>query len=272
MKVFISADMEGVAGVVHQEHTGRDGREHDRARRLMTEEVNAAVEGALEAGASEILVNDSHGTMRNLIPELLHSEAEFIIGAPKMLAMMEGIDENFDAAILLGHHARMGQPGILNHSFSGKVVSNININGVDYGEIGINAAIAGTFNVPTVLVTGCQHAAAEVEQLIPEIETATVKQTVNRITARNLTPEKSQALIKEKVIKALQKRDEIKPFKIEGPYTVELTYIHSGFADAAEVLPIVEKVNGETHRFQSDDFITTFRYIRSLITLASSLN
>lgn len=270
MKVFISADMEGVAGVVHQEHTARDGREHDRARKLMTEEVNAAIRGALEAGATEILVNDSHGTMRNLIPELLHSEAEYIIGSPKMLSMMQGIDGSFDAVILLGHHARMGQSGILNHSFSGKVVRNIKINGVDYGEIGINAAIAGSFDVPTVLVTGCQFACAEAEDLIPSIETAVVKQTVNRVSSRNMTPEKSQALIKEKVISALEKRNQIKPFKINGPYTVVLAYIHSGFADAAEVLPIVEKIDGETHRFESDDFITAFRYIRSLISLASS--
>lgn len=270
MRVFISADMEGVAGVVHQEHTARDGREHDRARKLMTEEVNAAIEGALQAGATYILVNDSHGTMRNLLPELLHPEAEYIIGSPKMLAMMEGIDDSFDVAMLVGHHARMGQAGILNHSFSGKVVSNININGVDYGEIGINAAIAGTFNVPTILVTGCQHACAEAEELIPTIETAVVKHTVNRVAARNMAPVKSQALIKEKVISAIEKRGGIQPFVINGPYTVELTYVNSSFADAAEVLPIVEKVNGETHRFQANDFITAFRYLRSLISLASS--
>ena len=270
MKVFISADMEGVAGVVHQEHTGRDGREHDRARKLMTLEVNSAIVGALEAGAKEILVNDSHGTMRNLLPELLHDGAEYIIGSPKILSMMEGIDDSYDAAILLGHHARMGQSGILNHSYNGRVVTNININGVDYGEIGLNAAIAGTFKVPTVLVSGCQYATREAQQLIPSIETAVVKQTVNRVVARNLTPANAQAIIKQKVKSALEKRNEILPFNIPGPYTVELTYVHSGFADAAEVLPIVEKINDEVHRFFCDDFITTFRYIRSLIALASS--
>lgn len=270
MKLFISADMEGVAGIVHTEHTARDGREHDRARRLMTEEVNAAVEGALEAGVTEVLVNDSHGTMRNLIPELLHPDAEYIIGSPKRLAMMEGIDASFDGAILLGHHARMGEDGILNHSFSGKVVRNIRINGVDYGEIGINAAIAGEFHVPTILVTGCQFAAKEVKELIPNVETAVVKQTVNRVTARNLTPVKSQALIKEKVKAAIENRGNVKPFVINGPYEVDLTYVHAGFADAAEVLPIVERVDGVTHRFESNDFITAFRYIRSLINLAYS--
>ncbi|MCD8508894.1 MAG: M55 family metallopeptidase [Bacillus sp. (in: Bacteria)] len=270
MKLFISADMEGVAGIVHNEHTARDGREHDRARRLMTEEVNAVIEGALEAGVTEVLVNDSHGTMRNLIPELLHPDGEYIIGSPKRLAMMEGIDDSFDGVILLGHHARMGEDGILNHSFSGKVVRNIRINGVDYGEIGINAAIAGEFHVPTILVTGCQFAAKEGKELIPNVETAVVKQTVNRVTARNLTPLKSQALIKEKVISALENKGNVKPFVLSGPYEVELTYVHAGFADAAEVLPIVERVDGVTHRFQSNDFITAFRYIRSLINLANS--
>lgn len=270
MKVFISADMEGVAGVVHQEQTGRDGREHDRARELMTLEVNSAIEGAIEAGATEVLVNDSHGTMRNLLPELLHNGAEYIIGSPKILSMMEGIDGSFDAAILLGHHSRMGQSGILNHSYNGRVVTNININGIDYGEIGLNAAIAGTFQVPTVLVSGCQFATAEALELIPNIETAVVKQTVNRVVAKNLTPSNAHALIKEKVLSALGKRKEIIPFTINGPYTVELTYLHSGFADAAEVLPIVERINGESHRFQCDDFLTAFRYIRSLISLASA--
>lgn len=270
MKVFISADMEGVAGVVHGEHTARDGREHDRARLLMTLEVNAAVQGALDAGATEILVNDSHGTMRNLIPEQLHREAEYIIGSPKRLAMMEGLDSSFDAAILLGYHARMGQDGILNHSYSGKVVQNIKVNGVDYGEIGINAAIAGALGVPVVLITGCQYAAAEAEQLIPKIESAIVKRTINRVVARNLTPEKSQALIKEKVQAALSKGQEIKPFVLDGPYEVEIAFNHTGFADAADALPIVERVDGVTRRFVCDDFVTSFIYIRALINLASA--
>lgn len=102
LNVFISADIEGVAGVVHREHTARDGREHDRARMLMTREVNACVEGALEAGATLVVVNDSHGTMRNLISEEMHPEAEYITGSPKVLAMMQGIDKTFDAAIFLG--------------------------------------------------------------------------------------------------------------------------------------------------------------------------
>lgn len=106
VKLYISADIEGVAGVVHSEHTTRDGREHDRARMLMTEEVNACIRGAVAAGANEIVVNDSHGTMRNIIPELLHTEASLISGSPKKLAMVEGLDETFDAAVFIGYHTK----------------------------------------------------------------------------------------------------------------------------------------------------------------------
>lgn len=272
MKIFISADIEGVAGVVHREHTARDGREHDRARMLMTEEVNACIEGALACGATEIVVNDSHGTMRNLIPELMHPKAEYITGSPKTLAMMEGINTEFDAAIFVGYHSRMGNEGVLNHTFHGGVIQNIRINERDMGEFALNAGISGCFGVPVVLVTGCQHTADEAREIIPGIETAIVKRTINRQSARNLSPQSAQSLIKEKTITALSSIPKIEPLSMKGPFLVEITYLHSGLADAASILPIVEKVNPITHRFQTDDFITAFRYIRSLIAIAGSLN
>lgn len=272
MKVFISADIEGVAGVVHREHTARDGREHDRARLLMTKEVNACVDGALEAGASVVVVNDSHGTMRNLIPEEMHPEAEYITGSPKVLAMMQGIDDSFDAAIFLGYHGRMGNPGILSHTFHGGVIRNIRVNGMDLGETGLNALIAGQFGVPVALVTGCQVTAEEATEFLPHVETAIVKQSINRQTARNLSPDKARALIKEKTIFALSTVKEMEPKVLAGPYSVEVTYLHSGLADAAGILPIVESIDSTTHRFVTEDFITAFRYIRSLIAIAGALN
>ncbi|WP_045519013.1 M55 family metallopeptidase [Neobacillus niacini] len=272
MKVFISADIEGVAGVVHREHTARDGREHDRARMLMTEEVNACIEGALSWGATEVVVNDSHGTMRNLIPEAIHPEAEYITGSPKILAMMEGINPEFDAAIFLGYHSRMGNDGILNHTFHGGVIQNIRINHRDMGEIALNAGIAGVFGVPVVLVTGCQHAAGEALEFIPNVETAIVKHTINRQSAKNLSPQKARCLIKEKTIASLSRLPTFQPVSLQGPFEVEITYLHPGLADAAGILPIVERVNQTTHRFETDEFITAFRYIRSLIAIAGALN
>lgn len=272
MKIFISADIEGIAGVVHREHTSRDGREHDRARMLMTEEVNACIEGALSCGAKEVVVNDSHGTMRNLIPEALHPYGDYITGSPKPLAMMEGIDPSYDAAIFLGYHSRMGNEGVLNHTFHGGVIENIRINNKDMGEFALNAGIAGHFGIPVVLVTGCQHTATEALDIIPGIETAVVKRTINRQSARNLSPQRAQNLIKEKTIASLSRISEIQPVSMQGPFLVEVSYLHSGLADAAGILPIVEKVNPKTHRFETDDFITAFRYIRSLIAIAGALN
>lgn len=272
MKIFISADIEGVAGIVHREHTARDGREHDRARMLMTEEVNACIEGALSCGATEVVVNDSHGTMRNLLPERIHPDADYITGSPKPLAMMEGMSADYDAAIFLGYHTRMGKEGVLNHTFHGGVIENICVNGRDLGEFGLNAGIAGYFGVPVVLVSGCQYTADEALELLPGIETAVVKQTINRQAARHVSPQRARAIIKEKTIAALSQPTMPAPFVVDGPFVVEVTYLHSGLADAAGILPIVEKAGPKTHRFETNDFLAAFRYIRSLIAIAGALS
>ncbi len=164
MKVFISADMEGISGVTHAEHVLRDGKEHERARKLMTGEVNAAVEGALEAGAAKVVVNDSHGTMRNILPEDLHEEAELVTGAPKPLFMMEGLDSSFKAVFFVGYHGMRGSyPSILEHTYSSRVVYDFCVNDKILGETGINAAIAGYYDVPVVLVTGDRKLTEEAE-------------------------------------------------------------------------------------------------------------
>ncbi|MBM7716151.1 D-amino peptidase [Bacillus thermophilus] len=271
MKVFISADMEGVAGVVHREHTARNGQEHERARLLMTEEVNACIEGVLTCGAKEIVVNDSHGSMRNVIPEVIHPAADYITGSPKPLAMMEGIGFHYDAAILLGYHSKMGSKGVLNHTFHGGVIENIKINQKDMGEIAISAGIAGHFGVPVVLVTGCQHTADEAKDFIPGIETAIVKRTINELSARHLSPKNARNLIKEQTISSISNIAQIKPVVMKGPFEVEITYLHTGLADAAAILPIVKRISPKTHCFRTDDFITAFRYIRSLIAIASAV-
>lgn len=126
-RVFISADLEGIAGVVHGEHTRRDGREHDAARKLMTGEVNAAIEGALDGGAGQVVVNDSHGAKRNLIPEELHKEALLITGSPKRYSMMEGIQdqEGYYCVMFVGYHAAMGRHGVLSHTYASSVVREV---------------------------------------------------------------------------------------------------------------------------------------------------
>src|SRR5699024_1298218 len=151
--------------------------EHDRARVLMTNEVNSAIQGAVNGGADEIIVNDSHGTMRNIFQDQLSPKAKLILGSPKQLQMMEGIDSTFDAALFIGYHTKMGHNGILNHTFNGRVIKSIKINGIEYGEFGLNALVAGHFNVPVVFVSGCNLLAEEATSFISNIQTGVVKET-----------------------------------------------------------------------------------------------
>lgn len=271
MKVFISADIEGVSGVVHKEHTARDGKEHDRARILMTNEVNSAIQGTINGGADEIVVNDSHGTMRNIYQDQLSPEAKLILGSPKQLQMMEGIDNTFDAALFVGYHTRMGHNGILNHTFNGRVIKSIKINDIEYGEFGLNALIAGYYNVPVVFVSGCNLLAEEATSFISNIQTGIVKETINRMTSLNEHPEKSQEIIKEKSKIGVLQKEKIKPLSINSFFTVSVEFLNTGLADAAAILPYVNRENSLTVTFTSTDIISSYRTIRSLIMMADSI-
>lgn len=266
MKVFVSADLEGVAGVVHSAQM-----DQDKVKRLMTQEVNAAIEGALEAGAEEVLVNDSHGAMRNIMLEELHEGAELIIGSPKPLSMMQGIDESFDAALFIGYHAKRGSYlGVLEHTYHGGVVSDIAINGRQMGEVGINAALAGYFNVPVVLVTGDRAVVEEAKSLLGDVEVAMVKEGVGRFAARCLSPSKAQRLIKEKAFKALSRLGSFKPFIINPPIELEVSFIHTGMIEMAELLPGVRRMDGRSLSITLSDYLEAFKALRAMITLAGT--
>ncbi len=270
-RVYISADLEGVAGVVHAEHTHRDGREHDAARKLMTAEVNAAVEGALAGGATEVVVNDAHGGSMNILPEELHSKALLITGAPKPLSMMEGIQQvdHYNCAMFVGYHSAMGRRGVLSHTYSGSVVREVRVNGRMMGESGINALVAGHFRVPVTLVTGDHRACQEAEKLLPGILTAPVKEAIGRYAARGMHPEKARELIKEKAKQAMGVS--LQPFKLEKPLRLELSFLNSGQAEAAALLPGVEWIDSVTLGWTAPDAETIFRILRVLINLGRGL-
>jgi len=270
LKVFISVDMEGIAGIVHSDHTSSSGKDYNLARRWMTAEVNAAIEGALKAGATEIVVNDSHGSMRNVIISELNPFATLITGSPKSMSMMQGIDETFEAVFFIGYHARAGtKNGVLDHTYSGGSIYSIKINGMELGEYGINAAIAGWYKVPVVLITGDEQVCEQAKRAIgDELETAVVKKGVGRYAAESLAPEKAQELIKKKTKVALVKRKIIKPFIIEPPFRFEVNFLRSYMADAAELIPQVKRENARSVSFASDDFIKGFKLLRALIYLA----
>lgn len=269
MKVFISCDLEGISGVVSREQTTQEGKDYARARELMTAEVNAVVEGALSAGATEVVVNDSHGPMTNLLIEKIHPGATLITGAPKPLSMMQGIDSTFQAAIFVGYHARMGTHGVLSHTISGAVVANIWVNNILVGETGINAGLAGYFGVPVVLVTGDDVVCEEAKSLLPWVHTATVKRAVNRNSAQCLPPERVKEVLRDATIRALGDIKNAKPWLPASPVTFKVEFKDSGLQANAARMPFVKEIDPRTLAFTADDYLTAFTGLRSMIALAA---
>lgn len=220
LKVFISVDMEGITGVVTSEECSRTGQDYNYFRKIMTLETNAAIEGALAAGAIEIWVRDSHGSARNIIPDLLNEKAVLIrdwSGGPK--GMMDGIDETFDAAMFIGYHARAGTPdAIIEHTSSG-IVTDMAVNGISLPEAGYNALTAGHYNVPVVFLAGDKAICEQAKKLFGQVETVAVKHAIGG-AAVSLHPNVAHAKIRIGVRKALENLKEYKPFKLTAPYTL----------------------------------------------------
>ena len=224
MKILISADMEGISGIVAGEQVdSRSGKEFEWARELMTQEVNYAIEGAFDGGAKEVIVNDSHGGMRNIIPDKLHPEATLISGSLKELSMVQGLSNDVDGLFLVGYHGRRGTRGsILDHTYSGRVLRRLKINEVELGETGMNALVAGEFDVPVLLVTGDNTVCKEAGELLEGVYTVQVKEGLSRYAAHCLHPQKAGELIKQKAKEAVKDISGFEPFKLEAPYRLEL--------------------------------------------------
>jgi D-amino peptidase len=252
-KVFISVDMEGVAGVVHWEEVSRNGQDYDYFRELMTDETNAAIEAALEAGAEEILVRDSHGSARNIIPTLLNEKARLMrewSGGYK--SMMEGIDESFDAVIFIGYHAKAGTPDSpLAHTMNGNV-KDISINGISMPEAGINALIAGIYDVPVVFLSGDAAICRQVTNLLGEIETVAVKEGFGNASL-NLHPKVAREKIKDGVLKALSGLNKYKPYTLPPPYTMVLQLHTDDLQGNKEIYPGTEKTEKGEFTFKSNN-------------------
>jgi D-amino peptidase len=272
MRVYISVDMEGIAGVAHEDQTDptdpRHAGEYNRFRRLMTSEANAAIVGALEAGAAAVLVNDSHWLMRNLLAEELHPAAELLSGGPKRLSMVEGIDRGFDAAMFIGYHARAGtRNATIDHTYTSRVYE-ARLNGQPVGELALNAAMAGVFGVPVVLVSGDQSLAAEARALLgSEVETVVVKEAVGRFAARSLAPSIACERIREGAAKALRRRHS--PFVLEPPIRLEVDFALTQMADMAELVPGSCRTGGRTVGYEGEDYREVFRAWRAMYNLAS---
>ena len=266
MRVFISVDMEGVSGVVAWPQTERGKDDYERMRRLMTQEANAAIEGALQAGATEVLVNDSHGGMRNLILEDLHPDARLITGDRKPMSMMEGVGPEFDAVFLIGYHSQASSTGVLNHTYTGRVV-HYAVNGKVMGETGMNALIAGFHGVPVVLVSGDSVVTAEAKDLLGNVEGVAVKEPRSQFSAACLHPTKARALIKEAAVRALSDLSKYRPLRPPAPSTVRLVFNVSGHADLASIMPGSVRVDPLTVEFTAPEYLTAYRGARTMMHL-----
>lgn len=268
MKLLISADMEGISGVVSVHHISSGHQEYERFRRLMTVEVNAAIEGALAGGADEIVVNDSHGSMTNILIEELHPAAELISGSPKPLGMMQGIGAEVDAVFFVGYHASSGTgAAILEHTWASSSVFDVHLNGQAVGETGLNAALAGGYGVPVVLVTGDQAVVEEARALLGEIETVQVKHSITRVAARCLHPQVAQTRIREAAERAL--RPIGSPFVLPSPITLRVTFQRALHADLAVMVPGSQRIDGRTVQWTGDDMPAVYGVFQAMTGLAA---
>ena len=250
LKVFISVDMEGIAGVVAGDECSSKGRDYDYFRKIMTTETNAAIEGALKAGATEILVRDGHGAKTNVFPRLLHPQAKLLRGVTdRPENMMLGIDDTFDAVIFIGYHAKAGtEEGILAHTSTGNVI-DLSVNGVSLPEGGYNALMAGLYDVPVVFVAGDNWICQQMTDLLSEVVTCETK--IGMGTAElGLHPDVVCKRIRERVSDALRDLARFKPYKLTSPYTMTLKV-----KKEKDLYPGAEKTGEGEFTFKSPDFL-----------------
>jgi D-amino peptidase len=271
VKIFISADIEGVAGVVTSLQGQPGNVEYERARRLMTEEVNAAIAGAFEGGATEVVVNDSHGPMINLLPELLDSRAELILGRPKPTYMCAGLDGSFDAVFFTGYHSGAGQHGVLSHTVNGFAFLGIRVNGIDCAEATLYGAYAGSLGVPVALLTGDDRLEAQCLKLFPGASMARVKTALSQRAARALSPANAQGLIRESAAKAVRNVKGCTPYVIPGPYRLELDVSSVTLADLAAGLPVAERVAPRTVAFTAETMAGVVGWVGAIGAMSALL-
>jgi D-amino peptidase len=270
MKIFLSSDMEGTAGVVDWAQCVGDGPEAAAGRRLLLAEVNAAIEGALAGGATEIVVNDSHSTMRNLPPEELAGEASYISGSHKPLYMMQGLDGSFGAVLFVSYHGSVGASAGLSHTYNPRAVVEARLDGVVTGEAGINALVAAHYGVPVVLVTGDRCACEETAALIPGVHAAVVKEPVSRVAAHSLHPARACALIRETTERAVAGAAAASPPAL-GQAVLELSVRTTDIAEAASWVRGVERTGPRELRCAGNDPLATYRSFCAAILLTRGL-
>jgi D-amino peptidase len=256
LKVLISVDMEGVAGVVTAEQLGPAGFEYGRFREFMTREAAAAVDAAKAAGATEIIVADAHGNGQNLLIDQFGPDVRVIRSWPRRLGMVAGLDDTVGAVIFIGYHAGTNNPtGVRAHTFSSANLTRVALNGVNVTEGSWNAAIAGHFGAPVVMISGDDAAIAEVQKVVGPLEAAETKRSLGFHSAMTITPQAATALIGQRVRAALGRRQDFKPYRVQGPVTVDVSFKNYMPAEVLAYLPIFERTDAHSIRFRAKDMV-----------------
>jgi D-amino peptidase len=261
--------MEGVAGIVDWAQVLASGDDYALGRDLLVGEVNAAIEGAVAAGATHVMVNDSHSAMRNLPPAELNARAEYLSGRFKPLYMMQGLDRTYDAVIFLGYHAAMATPGVLSHTYNPKAIANVAINGVTTGEAGLNALVAQHLGVPVAVITGDQHVGAEAEPFCAGIATVQVKTSISRYAASHLHPAVARERIEAGVATALANLPA--PPQIAMPATIDVEFVSPDMAEQATWIRGVSRVDNRRVTFTGDAPLALYQTFMTLVYLTRSL-
>lgn len=272
MKILIATDMEGITGVTTWDQVTPGHAEYARFRKQMTEDVNAAIRGAYDAGADEVIVADGHWNGSNILIEELDVRARLNTGSPSPFSMMQGIDESVDGVLFIGYHARNGSPSaILDHTWSSKTVANVWLNDILTGEYGLNAAVAGHFGVPVIMVSGDQTACMQVTELLGDVETAIIKQALGRFSAECLAPQVSQEMIcmsAERAVQRLAEGDVPDPFALDLPITVTAEFFTSDMVDRASLIPSTKR-EGTRVSLTTQEMASAYKGFRAMVTLAS---
>jgi len=271
MKVLISTDIEGVAGVFHHEQVRAGNPEYERARLLMTHEANAAIAGAFDAGATEVLVNDSHGSFRNMPAELLDARAQAVMGKPRYLSMMAGVDDGVDAVCMIGYHSRAQGRGVLAHTINSFAFARVYFNELELGEAGIYGALAGEYGVPVVMASGDDVFIEEHRPLFPHATFVQTKRATGQTSGISLSPAQACSAIRAGVATALAKHGTAQPYKLPGPIAVRIQTQSPALADLFCQWPALRRLDGDEVGFDAPTVESAVRMVNSLSAMSTML-
>ena len=272
MKIYISSDMEGTAGVVDWTQCLHGNPEYSYYRGLLQNEVNASIEGAMVAGATEFLVNDSHSSMQNLMPATLAGNARYLSGKHKPMYMMQGLDSSFDAIFFVSYHGSMSSDSsVLSHTYNPRAIADIKLNGVVVSEAGLNCLVAQHYGVPVVLVTGDETTRIETEVWSPDVRAAVVKESISRFAANSLHPTLACELIRSKATEALSNLGSIRKTDIQLPATIEISFHNGDYAEQATWIPGTVRTGPKKVELTDSDPLQLFKRFITTVILSRTI-